>query len=134
MSLRHKLLSGMKSLTSDIPLRLALWDGETIDLGSDPSVVLTIHSPEAARLFLSGQLDRLGDAYVTGQLSVEGKVEDIIAVGIRLAESLGRFSRAARLLKPLAFLRFRHSAANDAEAIRYHYDAPAEFYRPWLDK
>jgi cyclopropane-fatty-acyl-phospholipid synthase len=134
MSLRHKLLSGMKSVTGDIPLRLALWDGETIDLGSDPSVVLTIHSPEVARLFLSGQLDRLGDAYVAGQLSVEGKVEDIIAVGIRLAESLGRFSRVARLLKPLAFLRFRHSAANDAEAIRYHYDAPAEFYRPWLDK
>ena len=37
------------------------------------------------------------------------------------------------LLRPLAYLRFRHSVEDDATAVQHHYDVPTDFYRPWLD-
>ena len=85
------------------------------------------------RLFLTGQIDRLGDAYVSGELAVEGEVEDILSVGMQLADHFGRSARLQVLLKPLACLRFRHSVERDAAAVQHHYDVPTEFYRPWLD-
>ena len=41
-------------------------------------------------MFASGNIARLGDAYVAGELSVEGSVQDILRVGIALAERIGR--------------------------------------------
>ncbi|MGN6550979.1 MAG: class I SAM-dependent methyltransferase [Pararhizobium sp.] len=136
MSLRQNLLSGIKQVAvgDNLPLRLVFWDGKTFDFAGDPAVTLTIHSPAVLRLFATGQMEKLGDAYVSGALSVDGKVEDILDVGIRLAERFGRLSRLAAVAKPLKALRFRQSQANDAEAIRHHYDAPDGFYEPWLDK
>ncbi|HET7411358.1 MAG TPA: cyclopropane-fatty-acyl-phospholipid synthase family protein [Pararhizobium sp.] len=136
MSLRQNLLNGIKSLGSSdaVPLRLVFWDGEIFDFAPDPTVALTIHSRSVLKSFLTGQIDRLGDAYVNGEITVDGDVHDILDVGIRLAEHFGRFSKFATLAKPLGALRFRHSKGNDATAIQHHYDVPKEFYRPWLDR
>lgn len=135
MPLRENLLSGIKQIAigDELPLRLVFSDGKVFDFASDPTVTLTIRSPALLRCFATGQMEKLGDAYVSGALGVDGEVEDILDVGIRLAERFGRFSRVTALAKPLKALRFRHSEANDAKAIRHHYDAPAEFYEPWLD-
>lgn len=122
------------SAAEAVPLRLVFWDGEVFDFSDEPSVVLTIRSRSVLRSFVTGRFDRLGDAYVSGEIAVDGDVHDIIDVGIRLAERFGRLSRLAALGRPLRMLRFRHSKSNDAAAIRYHYDTPREFYRPWLDE
>ncbi|MGH7088560.1 MAG: class I SAM-dependent methyltransferase, partial [Stellaceae bacterium] len=71
-------------------------------------------------------------AYVAGDLEADGRIEDIIAIGIALAERCGRvkfLAQAARLLP-----RRRHSRAADAEFIRHHYDVSNEFYALWLDR
>lgn len=133
MSLRQNLLNGVKSVSDDIPLRLVFSDGESFDFAPEPRVTLILRSRRLARLFLTGRIDRLGDAYVSGELAVEGEIEDVLSVGMQLAERFGRSARLQMLLKPLSYLRFRHSVDDDAAAVRHHYDVPTEFYRPWLD-
>ena len=134
MSMRQNLLSGLRSLSASdpIPLRLVFWDGEAFDFAADPTVTLTIHSRSVLKDFLTGRMGKLGDAYVKGALTVDGAVNDVIAVGIRLSEHFGKLSGFAAIAR--TFTTFRHSRSNDAAAIRHHYDVPAEFFRPWLDR
>ena len=136
MSFRQRFLAGLKRFGSSdpVPLRIVFWDGESFDFGSDPTVTLTIRSPAVVRSLVTGRIDKLGDAYVAGDLLVDGKVQDILQIGIQLAERFGRISRLASIVRPLQRLRFRHSRKNDAAAITHHYDVSNDFYRLWLDE
>ncbi len=99
MSLRRRLLSAIKGALSrePLPLRLVFWDGEVFDFAPRPRVTLTIHDKRVVRAFLTGRIARLGDAYVAGGLTVDGAINDILAVGIALAERMGRLSRLGAL-------------------------------------
>ena len=82
---------------------------------------------------MTGNMSRLGEAYVKGELTVDGKIEDVLAIGIALAERIGA-SPVARRLAPLLARRKRHSRAQDAEGVRYHFDVSNDFHRLWLDR
>jgi cyclopropane-fatty-acyl-phospholipid synthase len=136
MSLRQALLARLRDLggREPLPLRVVFWDGETFDFGPAARVTLTIHNPKIMRAFLTGRIDRLGDAYARGDLTADGAVEDILQVGMRIAERLGKLSPLAIVARPLAALVFRHSRRADAAAIARHYDISNDFYRLWLDQ
>lgn len=136
MSLRRRFLTLMQGLVASqpLPLRLVFWDGDVFDFAARPRVTLTIHSPSVVRAFVSGRVERLADAYVAGDLTVDGAIEDILRTGINLAERIGKLSRLALLLKPLQWSAFSHSKRNDAAAIAHHYDISNDFYRLWLDR
>jgi cyclopropane-fatty-acyl-phospholipid synthase len=136
MSLRRRLLTLIQTLIAKepLPLRLVLWDGEVFDFAAEPRVTLTIRSPSIMRAFVTGRIARLGDAYVAGDLTVDGTIDDILRIGITLAERTGRLSRLARLMRALQWAAtFRHSKRNDAAAIQHYYDVSNDFYRLWLD-
>ena len=133
MSLRSRLLASLqRRLGGALPLRIVLWDGEAFDLMPAPRICLTLCSRRLARLFLTGNIGGLAQAYVEGELAVEGRLEDILGVGIGLAERVGR----SPLLRRIASLlpRRRHSRARDAADVRSHYDVSNDFYRLWLDR
>jgi cyclopropane-fatty-acyl-phospholipid synthase len=136
MSLRRTLFERFRNQGSlrDLPLRIVLWDGESFDFAPHPTVTLAIQSRTVMRSLIAGRIDKLGDAYVTGELTVDGQTHDILQVGMLLAERLGRLSRWAAPIRLLGWRRFRHSRKNDATAISYHYDVSNGFYRLWLDE
>ncbi|HVV92627.1 MAG TPA: cyclopropane-fatty-acyl-phospholipid synthase family protein [Hyphomicrobiales bacterium] len=136
MSLRQRVLTHLKGrLGADPPLlRLAFWDGETFDFAPRPTVTITLTTPRVMRALLSGNFGRLGDAYVSGELAVDGAVEDILDVGIGLADRVGRSRLVARLGPLLRYVPRRHSKSRDAAAISHHYDVSNDFYRLWLDR
>ena len=118
-----------------LPLRLKFWDGECFDLGSTPKVTLTLTTPSLLRSLMRGNIEALGDAYVAGTLGVEGRLGDIIAVGIDLARRVEQFGWIARLSGPLVKLHaVKHSRTADAAAISHHYDVSNDFYALWLDR
>ena len=122
--------TGMRSKLS-LPLRVELWNGEHIDLSSDPPLVtIRVPQPSSLRYLLSPSLYKLGQAYVEGTLEIKGRAADMIRIGSELAASTGkhgrRFAHPLRLFSP-------HTRRKDAEAIRYHYDVSNEFYAAWLD-
>ena len=145
-SLRRRVLQHLRDRIAGapLPLRVAFWDGESFDFAPAPKITIAIRSRRVMRSLLTGNMGRLGEAYVEGDLTVEGRLKDILEVGVEIAERVGRsplVRRAAKLgpvvrplTRPLARLGARaHSRKNDAAAIGYHYDVSNEFYALWLD-
>lgn len=121
-------------LAPDPPaLRLVFWDGEVVSFAEPAKVTITITSPNVLKPLLVGNFSRLGDAYVHGTLIVEGRAEDIVRVGVALAERIGRIPWLARVGKLAGLLPKKRTKARDAENIVYHYDVSNDFYRLWLD-
>jgi len=126
--LLNRLLSRLR-LKSEVPLRLALWNGFEHDLGPEPRVTVRLGGPAALRYFLPPSLDNLAEGYVQGHFDVLGRSQDIVEAAAKLAQTAvpmqGRF---ARIFSP-----GRHSRAKDARAIEHHYDVSNAFYQLWLD-
>jgi cyclopropane-fatty-acyl-phospholipid synthase len=136
MSLRQRVLARLQRAFAQerLPLRLVFWDGEAFDFAEAPTVTITLRSPSLLRMLLTGRMARLGDAYVRGDLLVDGPVEDILTTGIRLAKRIGKASRLGKVAPLLRRHPRRRSRRRDAADIRHHYDVSNEFYALWLDR
>jgi cyclopropane-fatty-acyl-phospholipid synthase len=135
-SLRSRVLARLRDRLQGkpLPLRIVFWDGEIFDLASDPLITIRLHSKRLLRFFLTGNMGRLAQAYVEGEIEVEGRIGEVLRVGIALAERIGKLPVLRRAAPVLARLPRRHSKAADARAVRYHYDVSNDFYRLWLDR
>ena len=117
----------------EMPLAIELPSGRRIEMGPHPSVLLRINSVPAIRTLLNPTLGHLGTAYVEGDIDLEGPIDDIIEVGVRLSNATG----GDDFTKPEPGLLTRvlsHSRARDKEKIEYHYDVSNDFYRLFLDE
>jgi cyclopropane-fatty-acyl-phospholipid synthase len=139
--MRHRSLSSglLKPLQrrlggASLPLRLVFWNGAALAFGPDPTVTITLRSPRVMRMLLTGNIGRLGQAYVEGEIGVEGRLQDVLHVGIAMAERIGRVPLVRHAAPLLARLRPRHTRRRDAAAIGYHYDVSNAFYALWLDR
>lgn len=119
----------MRMRNKDIPARVQLWKGTVVDLGDNPRVTIKIHTIKALRLLLNPSLDTLGQAYVEGEIDVEGRIADVVNIAARLSEGT---SDTVKNLTPTKHI-INHTRKIDAEAIAYHYDVSNEFYSLWLD-
>lgn len=132
---------------SGVPLPLRLWDGQRLgDRGQGFELVL--NNPSALRAMLLPPSDlAAGEAYVHGNIDIEGDAVQAIKTAARLpaALSLGQKMRSALKLLELpappgrwgsARARLpgrRHSPERDRAAIAFHYDLPQTFYEQFLD-
>ena len=134
-SRRRLVLDYLRSRLGDqqLPLRLVFWDGEQFDFAGAPLVTITLNSPDLLKTLLRGNFARLGDAYVAGDLAVSGATDDIVRIGIALAERIGKSPTVRRLSKLFRLAPRRHTRRRDAADISYHYDVGNDFYRLWLD-
>lgn len=132
---------------------IRLWDGTTrqTDPGVDSKFTLVIQNPSVLRtMFWQADELSLAEAFISGELDVEGDLEqaiplaeylshhsmpweDRLRLGFKLLSAGSKHSSktnglAARVTGP------SHSLHRDKQAIAYHYDRPAEFYAPWLDE
>ncbi len=117
----------------DIPLAIELPSGRRIEMGPQPNVVLRLKSASAIRLLLNPTLGNLGTGYVEGDIDLEGRIDDILEVGVRLSNTTG----GGDFTKPEVGLLARvlsHSRARDKEKIEYHYDVSNDFYKLFLDR
>jgi cyclopropane-fatty-acyl-phospholipid synthase len=99
-----------------------------------PEVLLKLRSRELLVPLARGRIGELADAYVRGELDIDGELPDVMAVAGALA---GDPLRRAGADTPrwLAALRshWRHRRASDARQVQFHYDLSDEFYALWLD-
>ncbi|WP_341676265.1 cyclopropane-fatty-acyl-phospholipid synthase family protein [Niveibacterium sp. SC-1] len=111
-----------------LPLALQLWNGREFSLSAHPTVKLRFTSPGTLTHLLHPSLDGLGEAYVEGDIDVEGSIDEVMHVATELSASGGELAS-----RP-AIKRGRHSRQHDAESIGYHYDVSNDFYQRWLDE
>jgi cyclopropane-fatty-acyl-phospholipid synthase len=136
-----------------LPVRVRAWDGSQAGPADAPTAVIS--SPDALRRLVArpGELG-LAQAYVTGELDIEGDLLDglrrvwssartgrarkpgagDVLAAVRLAGELGVLGRPPAPPASQARLRGRlHSPRRDRDAIAHHYDLSNEFYSLILD-
>jgi cyclopropane-fatty-acyl-phospholipid synthase len=125
-----------------LPRPLALqWPGGRVG-HSGPAVVLKLRDrhllPLLANLAL-GRIGSLADAYVRGDLDIEGALPDVVAVAGALIGDPVRHGAGQAWLRWLTrgLVRLRshwlHRPGRDAKQVQFHYDVCDGFYALWLD-
>ncbi|MGA8993310.1 MAG: cyclopropane-fatty-acyl-phospholipid synthase family protein [Nocardioidaceae bacterium] len=137
-----------------LPVRLRAWDGTVAGPEGAPTLVVRDAAALRRLLFHPGELG-LAQAYVTGEIDVEGDLLDgfrrvwravrergasprlspaTVVAGLRAARSLGAVGRPPEAPVSQAHLRGRlHSLSRDRDAISHHYDLSNDFYALILD-
>ncbi|QJR15200.1 class I SAM-dependent methyltransferase [Usitatibacter palustris] len=111
-----------------LPLRVVLWDGREFPLSDEPLATVRVKRPQALTALSHPTLLSLAEAYVNGDLDLEGDLD----AAIRAAESLARDEGGPLFVRDGAAPR-SHTREEDSAAIRHHYDVANGFYALWLD-
>ncbi|MFJ8728378.1 class I SAM-dependent methyltransferase [Streptomyces bauhiniae] len=143
------------ALGAPLPVRLRAWDGSETGPSDAPVVVLRSRRALRRLLWQPGELG-LAQAYITGELDVEGDLTEGLRAAWTSARERGAhtprltladWARAVgeaarlgvvgpRLPAPATEARLRgdrHTKARDRAAISHHYDLSNDFYRLLLD-
>jgi cyclopropane-fatty-acyl-phospholipid synthase len=111
-----------------------LWDGELIGYGCSHKTTLVIKSPRVpVELFTKGFLG-FGEAYMAGDLEVEGDLQELLRLGliVNFDEKAFSFRQKMRLLP--SCLRTIATIRGSRKNIAHHYDLAPEFYSLFLDE
>lgn len=133
LSLEGRLMRLLLSSLGDPPLRVTLWNGESIFTGRGNAVgdIRIADRSALLKLFINPEL-YFGEAYGDGSIEVDGDLVKLLEVayrGMELASFRGRLRLFASLDRP------RSNALSAArDNIHHHYDLGNEFYRLWLDR
>jgi cyclopropane-fatty-acyl-phospholipid synthase len=130
MLLEYRIEKTIASLRAraEVPLAIELWNGRRFELGEHPHVTFRLNDAQALKRIASPDFASLGEAYVEGELELEGPIDEALAAVEALARLWGATPRGRRP-RPAA-----HTRRSDSDAIRYHYDVSNDFYRLWLDQ
>jgi cyclopropane-fatty-acyl-phospholipid synthase len=133
---------------------ICFWDGSQWPPESGaPRFTLMVRHPDALRRMLKTSTNdlSLSEAYISGDLDVEGNLEAAMPVAnylvgrnlpaltvLRIGKNLLRLPRLDRLRRKnrqAAELSGElHSVERDRQAVTYHYDVSNDFYALWLDE
>lgn len=116
------------------PVAVQLPEGQVLGPPGAPVKMSFSHWSSLARL-KAGQIGALAEDFVEGQLKLEGRMRDVMAVAAGLlpdnpvATSASGWSHLLRQIRSLR----AHSPEKDAQQIQFHYDVSDDFYALWLD-
>ena len=112
----------------ELPVAVELWDGRRYAPAGDACVTLRFSRHPSMLRFARADLAALGEAYVEGEVEIDGPIDEALRAAETMVRGWGRAGRGR--LPRLA----SHSKQRDRAAIQYHYDASNDFYRLWLDR
>lgn len=122
--------------TPDIPVTLALWNGEVVQpRNGEPKSGLVFRNRRALYSLVRNPGMNFGDLYCTGDIKIEGELRDFLRL-VRPPRN-ARPSALAGLWRRLAWRNtLPKSASTDAARsnIHHHYDVGNDFYALWLDR
>jgi cyclopropane-fatty-acyl-phospholipid synthase len=150
------VLAGLFGPPPSRSFAVRFWDG-TVDAptGRDAAFTLVLRGPGALRRMLLPPTEMsIVDAYLFGDIDVEGDMEAAASLGDLVASRIASVRTVLRLARrvlalptgsahgtpgPLEHrwrgpLRRAHSVARDRHAVRFHYDVGNEFFALWLDR
>jgi cyclopropane-fatty-acyl-phospholipid synthase len=133
---------------------ISFWDGSRWPAENGTArFTLIVRHPDALRSMLKPNANdlSLSEAYISGDLEVEGDLEAAMPVAnylvgrnwpavtrLRIGKNLLRLPRLDRLrrkyVQPAKLSGQLHSMERDRQAVAYHYDVSNDFYALWLDE
>ncbi len=131
----RELAAAMNRADPSASFAFNLWDGERIAVGNGtPAAVLRINTPGAVRQLFSGGFHGFGDAYVSGEIAVEGDLQELLRLGLEIQfdENAQSFWKKLRFLP--FYLKTRSLPTQARSNIEYHYGRSSDFYALFLDE
>ncbi len=128
-SLMRRLLASL----GDPPLRVTLWNGESMATGAvEPVAEIRIASRVTLLKLLVNPELQFGDGYTEGSIEVDGDLVKLMEVVYR---GMARASYSESLLRlgGRAGRRRTNTLSASRANIHHHYDLGNAFYRLWLD-
>lgn len=123
------------SLVDRLAVPIALeWPGGRAGPANAP-VQLKLREWHQLAALLMGRIGSVGNAYVRGELDIEGRLRDVMDVATELAHSPLQTAPPTPWTRVLRRARSRrlHQRHRDAEQVRFHYDLSDDFFALWLD-
>ena len=137
LSLESRMLRGLLHALGDPPIRMTLWNGESVTGGDTTQAVGALHIANRATLLrLAGNPNLyFGEGYSDGSIQIDGDLATLLEAvyrhRIRPNTPWSRwFNRAARWVHHCRRNTFAASRGN----IHRHYNLGNDFYRLWLDQ
>ncbi len=121
-----------------VAFSVTFWDGETRHYGleedgrSSPSFQFIFNQPLSLPDIMSDPVLRIGEAYMRGDLEVEGSLHELLRVAIEHEATIlegALNSSFQRVTKSL----FTRDQDEQQAGVQYHYDLGNDFFRLWLD-
>jgi cyclopropane-fatty-acyl-phospholipid synthase len=134
-SIDGRLVRYLLESLGDPPVRVSLWNGESISPGSGASVAHVRIANRASLLKLLADPEfQFGECFCDGSVEVEGDMVKLLEALIRgLSDTASSAPTARRVIE-----RFRRRRANSPTVsrknIQHHYDLGNAFYQLWLDR
>ncbi len=122
----------------DLPMAVELPGGRRLGV-DNPRLTIRLAQLKSVMHLATGQVGRLAEAFVEGQLDVAGSMRDLMDSAARLigadpTQGLARGPlRWWHGLKRHGRSLARHRADADARQVQFHYDVSDDFYALWLD-
>jgi len=145
LSLKHQIIDYARQCAV-APLEIVFWDNNrelvlpsSPDPGnsspnSTPAATIHFRNRKAAQQAIFRGSLGFGEAYMDGEIEVEGDLRKIVRMSLHPVFSSCQAPTLKQLL-PLAGIFFNYNSVDGAhKAIAHHYDRGNRFYEQWLDK
>jgi cyclopropane-fatty-acyl-phospholipid synthase len=109
------------------------WDGETLAYGDQPEVLLRLKTKKSAQQLLANGFLGFAEAYMAGDLEVEGNLQELLRLGYSIEFDKHNLSFWQKMRFLLHRLGTRNTSSRVSKNISYHYDRGDEFYALYLD-
>jgi cyclopropane-fatty-acyl-phospholipid synthase len=133
MTLKHELDRMLRHVRG-MNFRVQFWDGDTIAYGAgEGEFLLRLPDLATVKWMLGDVLVRLPDAYVAGQLEVEGDIRGLLRLCYAVDPRVLDVGPLRRAVLAAAAFRQRNSPAGARANVSHHYDLGNAFFSLWLD-
>lgn len=111
------------------------WDGERRSYGDGaPEFMLRLPDAATVRWILGDVIVRLPEAYVSGQLGVDGDLQHLLRLCYRVDDQVFDVRPWRKAALALAALTRRNSVSRARVNAAHHYDLGNDFFASWLDE
>ena len=134
--LDHWLIKQVADMIGHPPLKVVLWDAETIHIGDRqaeyiPTVTLSDRGI-LWRMMIDPEM-QFGDLYSSGRIRFDGDLAGFITIIYRSMGDYGAGGKLRRVLTDLLHYTIGNTLSRAKDNIYHHYDLSNEFYKKWLD-
>jgi cyclopropane-fatty-acyl-phospholipid synthase len=128
------LLRKMLRAIGDPPIRLVLWDGQTVS-NHNGNEIAQIHIRDRGALLnlIADPEISFGEMYSAQRIEVQGDLLDFLDAAYRVWPLRNQNNFGKKLLAPFYDAR-RNTIDGSRRNIHHHYDIGNDFYKLWLDE
>lgn len=131
MEMNKSIVKSIAEHLSDRSFNLKFWDGEVLTYGDEkPEFTLIINNFPSKKELLSDPSVALGEAYMNGDIDIEGDLQKFFEGILRNKDSFMNKNTVFRLASKIK----APSLLKSKKDISHHYDIGNDFYGLWLDK